>query len=156
MKNAFCFKTLEPNLKTTTVMDSGVECESSFKSLNNSQRQNINAIEIKPDEVIRDINVEQPISRFVPFEMFLTGSKISVRLYSNIHCDGNITNTTESLRKLKQKRQKLMDDPTLEESDSSYHHYDRKFSASVSKKHTLDVASDIGYEGKENLQRHFL
>ena len=156
MKNAFCFKTLEPNLKTTTVMDSGVECESSFKSLNDSQRQNINAIEIKPDEVIRDINVEQPISRFVPFEMFLTGSKISVRLYSNIHCDGNITNTTESLRKLRQKRQKLMDDPTLEESDSSCHYYNRKFSASVSKKHTLDVASDIGYEGKEGLKRHFL
>ena len=69
-------------------MDSGVECESSFKSTisarQSSQKLEKEAIEIKPDEVIRDpANNEMKItSRFVPFEFFLTGSKISIRLYS--------------------------------------------------------------------------
>ena len=163
MKKAFCFTNAEVSqtLKST-IMDSGVECESSFKSTisarQSSQKLEKEAIEIKPDEVIRDpANNEMKItSRFVPFEFFLTGSKISIRLYSICPFEEAATNFPNELKKSKQKqRSKVMEDvgnlvTTREESDSSYHHNAENYlSVPLQHKNVPDIGIDIGYEASE-------
>ena len=153
MTAAFGAKIMESNTAKSSSLDSGIE-SGSLKTESQNQ-QKLNVIEIKPDDVIRDQIAEPQITRFVPVEVFLTGSKVSLILYSTSPFDASTSpssSETFNIKKSKQKRFK-QEPPLVEESDSSYQNHDYSKTSFSRKIH--DISSDVGYEASEESECDF-